>query len=150
MNKKIILLVLILCISIIFVGCGDKKSKIPEGIGEDFYSDMVFSHNDLIKNIKTIKDKDGKITYKDNELIMNSTGRRIIDEYYEKIDKLNETEVLIVTHLRNIYLSISDYYDFMVLGIEETWVEDDIKKDLEKYVDLMDLKIPLKSVNPTK
>lgn len=46
MNKKILFLVFVLCVSAMFIGC---KRKAPEGITQEFYDDMIISLKKLEK-----------------------------------------------------------------------------------------------------
>ena len=89
MNKKMILmLILVLCVSIVFTGCGNAKVTF-EGIGSKKLTKDLTQLRSLV--IDSIKDKE----YKEDEI--NEILSKINDKKYQ--EKLNTTEILLINHI---------------------------------------------------
>lgn len=89
MNKKIILmLILVLCVSIVFTGCGNAKVTF-EGIESKKLTKDLTQLRSLV--IDSIKDKE----YKEDEI--NEILSKINDKKYQ--EKLNVTEILLINNI---------------------------------------------------
>lgn len=94
MNKKMVLLVLALCVSMTLAGCGSKQ-KAPEGVGQDFYDDMI----ECLKLLEKHKGNDDK------------NGVEIINNYKENKLWLSPAEREIVEAVSDMYFWVWLYYD---------------------------------------
>ena len=130
-NKRLILLlVLVLAIGTLS-GCGSKK--IPEGVGQEFYDDMIFVLDDISKTILATKVGDSLL-----DAFLSSEGLSIIGDYEDKEDTLTIKELSIVDNLRVLYINLEMYHnnvldkDIVIQKIE------DVSKLLEIDIDLND------------
>lgn len=130
-NKRLILL-LVLALAIgILGGCSSKK--IPEGVGQEFYDDMIFVLDDMSKT--TLKTKVGDSLL---DAFLSSEGLIMIGEYEDKEDTLTIKELSIVNNLRVLYINLEMYHNNV---LDEDTVKqkiEDISKLLEIDIDLSD------------
>lgn len=130
MNKKLILLIILVLIMGISVGCS-KTPKAPEGVNQEFYDDMIDCLKKLEKH-KGDKEKNGIEVikdYKDNKLWLTVKEEKII----EAVDDL--------------YFSVWSYH------IEEDTTSKDrlmLIDDINKVSELMELDIDTKKLAPKK
>ena len=103
MNKKLLLLVLmlILCLSVTFIGC---KKKAPEGFRQEFYDDIVKTSNDFIDEVKNINKEEA---LKDT-LIHFDSFAKFCEKYYNDYDngKLSITEEIAFNALTSVVLYV--------------------------------------------
>ncbi len=123
MYKQLIIILLILSIGIVFVGCSN-KNPVPDGVGQDFYDDMVVASNLLIQDIRNSKD-----------------CFEIGDKSYDYIYKYNDsdltfTESAILESFEDLIIWISGYH----WGYKYT---DNIEKALDTFARLMNTEIDI-------
>lgn len=131
MNKKLILLIILVLIMGISVGCS-KTPKAPEGVSQEFYDDMIFILNDLSKTITNTKVKDSLL-----DVFLNSEGIKKVGEYKRSVDELSLKESSIIENISNLYVYLEMYYN----GISE---EDVIEDSVNAISDLLEINIDLK------
>ena len=99
MNKKdVLLLILLLCISIIFVGCGDTP-KAPDNFDKDLWQDSV----NVVRIIYNVYEKDDNFSVKDEDVIkeyFNIYENRLYD---------NDKEDEIIYIISDLYESYKSY-----------------------------------------
>lgn len=101
MNKKIVLLILMLCMCVVFVGC---KKKAPEGFRQEFYSDIVKTSNDFIDEVKNMNKEEA---LKDT-LIHFDSFAKFCEKYNDDYDngKLSITEETAFNALTSVVLYV--------------------------------------------
>lgn len=129
MNKKLILLLVLMLIASLMVSC---KKKAPDGISQKFYDDMIFSLNDLSKTITNTKTGNNLL-----DAFLNSEGLQRVGEYKRGKNELSLKESSIVDNITDLYVYLEMYYN----GILE---EDKIKDCVNNISDLLEVDINLK------
>lgn len=121
MNKKIILmLILVLCMSIVFVGCGSKE--LPDGIeSKVFFKDLNTAYESLLDSMA---DK----TYYEDDI------NKIFDKMnkIEYKNKLNDYELLILESLTN---SLDDLKEDLTTG--KKTIQSVTTKDIDWIFEMM-------------
>ncbi len=124
MYKRLIMILLVLSMVIVLIGC-DNKNQVPDGVGQDFYNDMI----NCLKKLEK---------YKDNE---DKNGRAVVDEYLENKIWLSATEKEIIESMDETYFWIWMYYNtegdnvFLVRNhIINTTSLLGVKTDINKFI----------------
>lgn len=124
MNKRVVLLVLILCISIVFVGC---KKKAPEGVSQDFYDDMVKYSDELIKIVKNAK----TTTLTESDILEN--------EYYEGVVGYTDNIEDLTLLERQILESIEKLYFYAAMQCDGARLNEEITEEAKTFSKLMEI-----------
>lgn len=98
MNKKIVLLVLVLCFSMVFAGCGNKP-KAPDNFDKDLWEDSV----KVVRIIYNTCEKDNNFSVKDENAI---------EEYfntYKNRQYDNDKEYEIIYAIDDLYEGYKTY-----------------------------------------
>lgn len=118
------MILLVLSMVIVLIGC-DNKNQVPDGVGQDFYNDMI----NCLKKLEK---------YKDNE---DKNGRAVVDEYLENKIWLSATEKEIIESMDETYFWIWMYYNtegdnvFLVRNhIINTTSLLGVKTDINKFI----------------
>lgn len=107
----------------VFIGCGN-KNQLPEGVGQDFYDDMIVASNLLLKDVRNSKD-------------CFKIGNKSYDYVYKYNDSdLTFIESAILESFENLIIWTSSYH----WGYKYT---DNIEKALSTFTKLMDIKIDI-------
>lgn len=133
MNRMSLLLLILVLIMGISAGCS-KTPKAPEGVGQDFYDDMLDCSEDLIKVVKN-----AKITFIADSDILKSDGYNKIKTYIESEEKLTLLERNILSTIEELYFKVAMYYD----GVA---TESDIKDLATTFSSLMEIKFDVDKV----
>ncbi len=99
MNKKILLLVLVLCLSMIFVGCGKNIPKAPDNFDKDLWEDSV----KVIRVIYSTYDADNNFSVEDEKLI-----KEYLDVYKNRLYDNNE-EYILIKNINQLYKNYNSY-----------------------------------------
>ena len=120
MNKKILLLVLILCISIVFMGC--KPNDLPDEIENKTF------FKDLNKAYELLLDSMADNTYYEEDI------NKIFDKMNKKDyrNKLNDYELLILETLNG---SLDGIKEDLTTG--EKTIQSATMKDIDWIIDMM-------------
>lgn len=118
MSRKVFLMILVLCISMIFTGC---KKKAPEGISQEFYDDMIFALEDLMNELNAITKEDDTL-----KAIAEIKGYDVLHNYTytNKFDTLTLKEQSILDDMRKLYTCVAMYYQDSVIE----------REDIEEYI----------------
>ncbi len=128
MDKKIVLLVLVLCFSMIFVGCGKKKMEVefpetPENYRDDFWR-VSYAAYALISNSI---EEDIDLTDKESEYITDYLKSGAIEaETLEEKQLVVDISDLAVNHTTVKYLKLKGVSD------------EEIKEAVKKMTDSLD------------
>ena len=125
MCKRLVIMLLVLSMGIIFIGCNG-KNQIPEGVGQDFYEDMVVASNLLLQDVKILKnsldigDKSYNYIYKYSDSDLTFIENAILESFedliiwvsgyhwgYKYVDNI-EIALNTFTRLMNIEIDIND------------------------------------------
>ncbi len=131
MRKISILLIFILVLGL-FSGCAS-SDKIPDGVSEEFYNDMMAYGNELIK----INEEYDKIEVEDSIKISKREAIRKIVLYNKNVDNLSLQEQKILKSALNLNIALIMYKDD-----KETFKEDLIES-VEKFNQLMQIDLDI-------
>lgn len=132
-NRILILLLILVLIIGILMGCS-KTPKAPEGVGQDFYDDMLDCSEDLIKVVKN-----AKTTFIADSDILKSDGYNKIKTYIESEEKLTLLERNILSTIEELYFKVAMYHDGSA-------IESDIKDLATTFSNLMEIEFDANKV----
>ncbi len=135
LNKKIIMGIVLLLVLSILGGC---KSKPPEGVGQEFYDDMISASEELIKTIRIAK----IITLSDNDILKTKNYTRICEYNKYEYDSLTLVEQNILNAINDLYFTSVLYYDdiYNDIGRKDVYKKD-IKKLAKTFSNLMGIEL---------
>lgn len=90
MHKRLVIILLILSIGVIFVGCIN-KNQVPDGVGQDFYEDMIIASNLLLQDVKILKnsldigDKSYNYIYKYSDSDLTFIENAILESFEDLV-----------------------------------------------------------------
>mgnify|MGYP001164608904 FL=1 len=132
-NKKLKLMLILVLVIGVLSGCG-KQAKVPEGVNQEFYDDMIECSEGLIKTIKN-----AKITSLLESDILNNEYYSKIQEYMNNTDGLTLIEQNILTSIENLYFHVAMQYD----GAE---LSDEIKEYAQTFSKLMEMEVDVNNL----
>lgn len=99
MNKKIILLVLLLCFGVVLNGCSNKIPKTPDNFDKDLWRDSV----NIINIIHDTIEKENNFSVEDENVINN-----YLETYSNRIyDNIQENHI--IKSISDVYKNYNDY-----------------------------------------
>ncbi len=140
LNRKIILGIVLLLILSVLGGC---KSKPPEGVGQEFYDDMVSASKELIKIIRNAKE----IDVLDNDFFKSKSYVKIYEYDKYKYDFLTLIEQNILDTIDDLYLT-SILYHNAIQNNKGTvsYYEKDIIKLTKTFSNLMEIELDVNKI----
>lgn len=131
-NRRLILLIILVLTMAISVGCS--KAKKTEGVSQEFYDDMIFVSENLIKSTR-----EAKVFDLDKSDILNGKGYEKISKYEEDYSQLNNIEKSIFDTIDELYFLTAIYYDMYYKDL--TPPDKDVKQSAETFAKLMEIEV---------
>lgn len=140
LNRKIVLGIILLLIIGVLCGC---KSKPPEGVGQEFYDDMILASEELIKIIRNTKE----IDVLDNDFFKSRSYVRIYEYDKYEYELLTLIEQNILNTIDDLYLT-SILYHNAIQNNKGTmsYYEKDIIRLTETFSNLMEIELDVNKI----